>query len=157
MFVLIYIFAICAANFSALTFGIWVTPINAFILIGLELIIRDILHHKLTKSQMILVVLIASILSFLINHKAMNIAIASFVAVTASCFVDYVVYSKVQGAWFKRSTLSNIASGLTDSLIFPLLAFGVFAPLVILLQWSAKVFGGVFWCYLVNKAGFKLK
>lgn len=145
MFVLIYIAAICAANLSAANFGIWITPFNAFFLIGLELVLRDILHHRLTKSQMIIVVLVAGVLSFLINADAKNIAIASFLAVVVSCLVDYVVYSRTSGSWAKRSNTSNIASGFTDSLIFPVVAFGVFVPQVFFMQWAAKVFGGALW------------
>lgn len=150
MLILIYIAAICAANLSASHFGVWVTPFNAFFLIGLELVLRDLLHHKLTKLQMILVVLVAGVLSFLINIDAKNIAIASFVAVTISCFVDYIVYRKSSGSWVKRSNTSNVASGFTDSLIFPVVAFGVFIPEIFALQWAAKVFGGATWSYLLR-------
>lgn len=145
MLILIYIAAICAANLSAATFGIWITPFNAFFLIGLELVLRDILHHRLTKFKMILVVLIAGVLSYLINLDVKNIAIASFLAVVVSCLIDYIVYSKTSGSWAKRSNTSNIASGFTDSLIFPIVAFGTFIPGVFLLQWAAKVFGGALW------------
>lgn len=151
MLVLIYIAAICAANLSAATFGIWVTPLNAFFLIGLELVLRDILHHRLKKTEMVLVVLVAGVLSFLINIDAKNIAIASFLAVVVSCFVDYVVYSKTTGSWTKRSNTSNIASGFTDSLIFPIVAFGTFIPSVFLLQWAAKVFGGALWVKIFSR------
>lgn len=150
MFVLIYVAAICAANLSAAHFGVWITPFNAFFLIGLELVLRDLLHHKLTKLQMILVVLVAGVLSFLINIDAKNIAIASFIAVIVSCFVDYVVYSKTTGSWVKRSNTSNVASGLTDSLIFPVVAFGVFIPEVFALQWAAKFFGGFLWSLIIK-------
>lgn len=151
MLVLIYIAAICAANLSAATFGIWVTPLNAFFLIGLELVLRDILHHRLTKTQMVLVALIAGVLSFLINIDAKNIAVASFLAVVVSCFVDYIVYSKTTGSWAKRSNTSNITSGFTDSLIFPIVAFGMFIPSVFLFQWAAKVFGGIVWVKIFSK------
>lgn len=151
MLVLIYVFSICAANLSASYFGIWVTPINAFFLIGLELVVRDVLHHRLSKCQMILVVLAAGFLSFLINSESKNIAVASFIAVTTSCFVDYIVYAKVNKAWIVKSNASNVASGLTDSLIFPIVAFGVFVPQVFLLQWAAKVFGGAVWALVFNK------
>lgn len=151
MLILIYIAAICAANLSAATFGIWIMPFNAFFLIGLELVLRDILHHRLTKTQMVLVVLVAGVLSLFININSRNIAIASFLAVVASCFVDYVVYSKMSGSWIKRSNASNIASGFTDSLIFPIVAFGTFIPSVFLLQWAAKFFGGAVWIKIFSK------
>lgn len=151
MFILIYIFSICAANLSASYFGIWVTPINAFFLIGLELVVRDILHHRLGKYQMILVVLAAGVLSFIINSESKNIAIASFIAVTTSCFVDYLVYAIINKEWVVKSNISNVASGLTDSLIFPFVAFGIFVPQVFFLQWAAKVFGGYMWIFILSR------
>ena len=151
MLVLIYIAAICVANLTAAKFGVWITPFNAFLLIGLELVLRDIIHHKLNKLQMIIVVLVAGVLSFLINADAKNIAIASFLAVVVSCLVDYIVYSNVIGSWEKRSNASNIASGFTDSLIFPVVAFGVFVPQVFFMQWAAKVFGGAMWAFILSR------
>lgn len=150
LIIFIYVASICCANLSAATIGIWVTPLNAFFLIGLELVLRDFLHHQLTKIEMILVVLVAGVLSFLININAKSIAIASLLAVIVSCFVDYVVYAKTKGTWEQRSNKSNIASGFTDSLIFPLVAFGSFIPGVFALQWAAKVFGGALWIYLLR-------
>lgn len=48
MLILIYIIAVSCSNLLAAHFGAWVTPITAFIFIGLELVVRDLLHHKLT-------------------------------------------------------------------------------------------------------------
>lgn len=44
MNVIIYIFAVAAANLSVAHFGPAVTPINGLLLIGLDLAIRDRLH-----------------------------------------------------------------------------------------------------------------
>ena len=126
------------------------TPLNAFVLIGVELVLRDVMHESLSKIRMLSIVVVAGIISFLINADSKNIAIASFVAIVVSCFVDYYVYHKTKGTWIKRSNTSNFFSGFTDSLIFPLIAFGVFNPYVFVLQWLAKFVGGFIWTLLLN-------
>jgi queuosine precursor transporter len=42
--ILIYAAAMTLANLSIATWGPWVSPINAFVLIGLDLALRDWLH-----------------------------------------------------------------------------------------------------------------
>lgn len=145
-----YVLVIVTANLSTTYFGLWVTPLNAFVLIGVELVLRDVMHESLSKIRMLSIVVFAGIISFLINADSKNIAIASFVAVVVSCFVDYYVYHKTKGTWIKRSNTSNFFSGFTDSLIFPLIAFGVFNPYVFVLQWLAKFVGGFIWTLLLN-------
>ena len=145
-----YVLVIVTANLSTTYFGLWVTPLNAFVLIGVELVLRDVMHESLSKIRMLSIVVFAGIISFLINADSKNIAIASFVAIVVSCFVDYYVYHKTKGTWIKRSNTSNFFSGFTDSLIFPLIAFGVFNPYVFVLQWLAKFVGGFIWTLLLN-------
>lgn len=146
----LYILVIILANLSTTYFGIWITPFNAFFLIGVELVLRDVMHESLSKSSMLSIVVIAGVISFIINAESKNIAIASFVAIVVSCFVDYYVYSKTKGKWTKRSNTSNFFSGFTDSLIFPLIAFGFFNPYIFTLQWLAKFVGGFIWTLLLS-------
>lgn len=145
-----YVLVIVIANLSTTYFGLWITPLNAFFLIGAELVLRDVMHESLSKTKMLIIVVIAGIISFLINAESKNIAIASFAAIVVSCLVDYYVYSKIKGTWKKRSNTSNFFSGFTDSLIFPLIAFGGFNPYIFVLQWIAKFAGGFIWTLLLN-------
>lgn len=147
---LCYILVIVAANLSTTYFGLWVTPLNAFLLIGAELVLRDVMHESLSKTKMLSIVVIAGIISFLINAESRNIAIASFMAIVVSCLVDYCVFHKTKGTWIKRSNTSNFFSGFTDSLIFPLIAFGVFNPYIFFSQWLAKFAGGFMWTLLLK-------
>lgn len=144
----LYLIAVVAANLSATYFGIWATPFNALFLIGLEITARDYLHTKLTHVELIAVVLLAGVLSFLLNTGAVNIAIASSVAIVVSCLIDYLVFNKTKGTWFKKSNTSNVFSATSDSLIFPTIAFGVFNIWVVLLHIFMKVFGGFLWSIL---------
>lgn len=155
--VLVYILSVVLANLSASYFGIWVTPINAFFLIGLEITVRDLIHARITHLKLVGIVLVAGVLSYLINIDAQNIAIASFIAVTVSCLLDYFVFKRVKGSWLKKSNSSNVVSSASDSLIFPTVAFGSFNAGVVLLQFSLKLFGGFLWSLLINKLRNKLK
>lgn len=147
----LYLTAVVAANISATNFGIWATPFNALFLIGLEITARDYLHTKLTHVELIVVVILAGVVSFLLNTGAVNIAIASSVAIIVSCFIDYIVFNKTNGTWFKKSNTSNVFSATSDSIIFPTIAFGVLNIWVVLLHIFMKVFGGFIWSILFVK------
>lgn len=147
----VYILSVVLANLSASHFGIWVTPINAFLLIGLEITVRDLLHERINHVQLVGVVLVAGVVSYLINIESQNIAIASFIAVVVSCLIDYFVFKRVKGSWLKKSNCSNVFSSASDSLIFPTIAFGSFNIYVVALQFILKLTGGFLWSLLINK------
>lgn len=147
----IYALAMTAANLSISHFGPWVSPINAFLFIGLDLALRDLLHQKLKTWQMGCLIIGTGILTYILNPAAGMIAIASAVSFTAAAIVDWGVFIKVSGTWFKRSTKSNVAGAAIDSLVFPTLAFGVLMPQIVAIQFFAKVVGGAIWGFLINK------
>ena len=45
--IIAYAAAMVLANLSVAVLGPWVSPINAFLLIGLDLALRDLLHVRL--------------------------------------------------------------------------------------------------------------
>lgn len=47
--VLTYAAAMTSANLLVASFGPWVSPINSFFLIGLDLALRDFLHVRLSR------------------------------------------------------------------------------------------------------------
>lgn len=155
MYPLIFICALVAANLSVAMFGPWVSPINAFLLIGLDLSLRDKLHDQWNGDPVKIGSLIgvAGLLSYLINPASGMIAIASVCAFCASMVVDSVVYQKMKShPWFVRANTSNMAGAATDSLIFPTIAFGSLLWHIVLLQFVAKVFGGFVWCFIFNRS-----
>lgn len=159
MFILISIYAtaMTLANLSIAHWGPWVSPINAFLFIGLDLALRDWLHTRLKAYQMGALISATGLLTYVLNPAAGMIAIASAVSFTAAAVVDWAVFYKVVGTWFKRSTVSNVAGAAVDSLIFPTLAFGVLMPNIVALQFVAKVAGGLVWSYLIEKLKTKGK
>jgi len=152
IFIGIYISAMVTANLLVWWLGPWFSPFNSFLLIGMDLTMRDLLHERVTRLQMCAVILVGGIITFLANPSAVNIAIASATAFTASAFVDWLVYEKLKNkAWLVRSNGSNAAGAVVDSFIFPTLAFGAFMPHIVALQIAAKIGGGFVWSWLLRK------
>ncbi len=147
----IYALAMTLANLSVAQFGPAITPINAFLLIGLDLALRDWLHVRLKIWQMGSLILSTGLLTFLLNPAAGMIAVASAVAFTAAALVDWSVFAKIHGSWLKRANASNVAGAAIDSLVFPTIAFGALMPHIVLMQFVAKVAGGAVWAYVIHK------
>lgn len=151
MLSIIYIAAICAANFSVHLFGPVATPFNAFLLIGLDFVIRDKLHERIGVRKIMLLIIIAGAISYAINPATDMIAIASVSAFALAALTDAMVYqSLIRKPWLVKSNGSNVASSAVDSVVFPLIAFGAFIPWVVAGQFVAKVFGGAVWSWLLR-------
>jgi uncharacterized PurR-regulated membrane protein YhhQ (DUF165 family) len=154
MYVAMYLGAIVLANLTLVYFGPAWSIVNAFVFIGLDLTARDKLHDNWHGEKLILkmTILIASgsIISYLLNRNAGQIAIASFIAFAAAAIVDTTVYHFLGGypKWL-RINGSNVPSAAVDSILFPTIAFGSFLPLITLGQFAAKVFGGAIWSIII--------
>lgn len=149
--VAIYAIAMTLANLSVATWGPWVSPINAFVLIGLDLTLRDWLHVRIKAWQMGALIAFTGVLTYALNPSAGIIAVASACAFSAAAVVDWATFAKLRGSWFFRSNGSNIAGAAVDSLIFPTIAFGAVLPTIVLSQFAAKVAGGAFWSWIFSK------
>jgi queuosine precursor transporter len=152
--VLIYVAAIAGANLSIAAFGPWVSPINAFLLIGLDLALRDHLHERWRGSglwpRMLALIVVAGLVSYVLNPSAGRIAVASVVSFCIAGLVDAIAYHLLRRRpYLQRSNASNVAGAATDSLIFPAMAFGAWMPAVVLLQFAAKVAGGAVWAWVL--------
>lgn len=148
----IYAAAMTLANLSVAAFGPWVSPINAFVLIGLDLALRDWLHVRLKVWQMGALIAATGALTFVLNPAAGHIAAASAVAFTAAALVDWSAFARLRGSWLFRANGSNIAGAAVDSLVFPTLAFGALMPHIVALQFVAKVAGGALWAWALRGA-----
>lgn len=147
--ILFYASAMVVANLLVSVFGPAITPVNAFILIGFDLAMRDWLHLRIRPLQMLALILSTGLITFVLNPSASFIAIASAVSFTAAALVDWAVFSFFKGSWSKRSNLSNIAGAAADSLLFPTIAFGVLMPQIVAMQFIAKVIGGALWSWVI--------
>lgn len=146
-----YIAAITAANLLVGAFGPWVSPLNALVLIGFDLTMRDWLHVRLRTWQMGALIFAAGALAYLLNPASARIAVASACAFTLAALADWGVFRWTAGSWLRRANVSNGASAAVDSLVFPTAAFGVLMPEIILLQFAAKVIGGASWAWVFDR------
>jgi uncharacterized PurR-regulated membrane protein YhhQ (DUF165 family) len=152
----IYIAALVLANLLVAWLGSWFSPINAFVLIGLDLSLRDKLHEQWQNDRLILkmggLIVVASVVSYLFNPTAGTIALASFVAFAFSMIADSIAYHFLRHkSWVIRSNGSNIAGAAVDSIAFPTIAFGGLMLEIVALQFIAKLFGGSVWSFLLTK------
>lgn len=147
----VYAVAMTLANLIVAHFGPWVSPINSFFLIGLDLTLRDWLHVRLKHWQMATLIASTGLLTYALNPAAGMIAIASSVAFTAAALVDWATFTKLRGSWLFRANGSNVASAAVDSLIFPTIAFGALMPQIVLAQFAAKVAGGALWALMMRR------
>lgn len=152
--VLVYIGAITTANLLVARYGPGVSVLNAFLLIGLDLTMRDWLHdiwreHRAVKLTALIAA--AGLISWALNPAAGRIAIASAVAFVVAALCDWGVYHLMRRrTWSERANTSNIVGAGADSLVFPVLAFGFPVLWVIVLgQFTAKVAGGAVWASII--------
>lgn len=153
----IYIAALVAANLLVAWLGVWFSLINAFVLIGLDLSLRDKLHDLWEGEKLPIkmggLIATASIVSYAINPATGMIAFASLAAFSLSMVADSVVYQYLK---YKDKVIringSNIAGAAVDSVVFPTIAFGGLMLEIVALQFFAKVFGGFIWGKILNRS-----
>lgn len=148
---LAYAGALTLANLSVATFGPAVTPVNALVLIGLDLALRDWLHLRLKAWQMAALIVGAGLLSYGLDPASGRIAVASACAFSAAALADWAVFTRLGGSWLRRANGSNVAGAAVDSLLFPTLAFGALMPSIVLAQFVAKVAGGALWAWALAR------
>jgi uncharacterized PurR-regulated membrane protein YhhQ (DUF165 family) len=99
---------------------------------------------------MTLLIAAGSLLSYALNKNAGQIALASFLAFSASTTIDAIVYHFVRRSNFERINWSNLASAAVDSVLFPAVAFGWPPSMEIVYgQATAKIAGGLFWSLIM--------
>lgn len=147
----VYAIAMTLANLSVTAFGPSVTPINAFVLIGLDLALRDWLHVRLKVWQMGALIACTGLLTYALNPAAGMIAVASACAFSAAALVDWAAFVRLRGSWLFRANGSNVAGAAVDSLLFPTIAFGALMPHIVAMQFVAKVAGGALWAWLLSR------
>ena len=155
-YVLTFLISIVLANLSVAYFGSPSIIFNAFILIGLDLSLRDKLHetwhNKGLAWKMTALVVASGIVTYLLNQGAGKIAIASVIAFCGSMIVDAIVYQVlIRKSKLVKMNGSNLFSAAVDSILFPTIAFGVFMPWIILGQFAAKVGGGFIWSVILTR------
>jgi len=152
----IYIAALVAANLLVAWLGVWFSLVNAFVLIGLDLSLRDKLHDLWEGDKLPIkmggLIATASIVSYTINPATGMIAFASLAAFSLSMVADTLVYRYLKDKeWMIRVNGSNIAGSAVDSVVFPTIAFGGLMLEIVALQFIAKVGGGYIWSRIFKR------
>lgn len=156
IYAVVYIAALVAANLLVAWLGPWFSLINAFILIGLDLSLRDKLHDLWDGENLPMkmggLIATASIVSYAINPATGMIAFASLAAFSLSMVADAIAYQYLKGKdWMIRVNGSNMAGALVDSVVFPTIAFGGLMLEIVALQFIAKVGGGYIWSRIFKR------
>lgn len=147
----VYAATIVIANLLVAQFGPVITPILAFVCIGLDLALRDWLQMRLTRYQMGALIVGTGALTLALNPAADRIAIASAASFIVAGMVDWLAFNTLAGSWLRRSIGSNVAGAAVDSLVFPTLAFGALLPGIVAAQFIAKTAGGALWAWMLSR------
>ena len=156
IYAFIYVASLVAANLLIAAFGVWFSPIGAFLLIGLDLSLRDKLHDLWEGDKLPIkmggLIATASVVSYAINPATGMIAFASLAAFSLSMVADAFVYQYLKAkSWLIRVNGSNVAGSAVDSVVFPTIAFGSLMPEIVALQFVAKIGGGYIWSKILEK------
>lgn len=151
--VLVYAAAMVLANLSVAHFGPASAPINAFVLIGLDLALRNWLALKLNRWQMVAMIAFAAALSYGLNPASGRIAIASLAAFSLAALSDWATFSTLSGQWIRRCIGGVTVGAAVDSIAFSGIAFDL--PLSVLAgiagsMFMAKVLGGSLWAFAIK-------
>lgn len=150
----IYIAALISANLLVAFIGPWFSVVNSFVLIGLDLTLRDKLHDKWNGNPFKIgtLIVIAGAISYSLNPASGQIAIASVVAFCLSMVADSFVYQKLKyQPWGKRTIGSNLAGAAVDSITFPTIAFGGLIHEIVAMQFVSKIVGGFIWSKIIKE------
>lgn len=147
----VYAATIVIANLLVAQFGPVITPILAFVCIGLDLALRDWLQMRLTRYQMGALIVGTGALTLALNPAADRIAIASAASFIVAGMADWLAFNTLAGSWLRRSIGSNVAGAAVDSLVFPTLAFGALLPGIVAAQFIAKTAGGALWAWMLSR------
>lgn len=157
-YIIIYIATLVAANLAVAWFGPAIMPIVAFLFIGLDLTLRDSLHDRWRGKhlwpRMLALIVVAGLVSYVLNPASGAIAVASVVAFSLASLADAAAYQLLAGrSWSVRANGSNVVGATVDSLVFPLLAFGTALPSIVAAQLAAKIIGGMVWAAVISRLG----
>ena len=154
MYVLVYIAAAAAANLTVAHLGPASMPIVGFLLIGLDLAVRDRLHlnwrGRALWGRMLVLIVAAGGISYVLNPESASVALASLAAFSVAAIASAVVFQAAHRyPVLVRANGANVVGAAIDSIIFPLVAFGTIFPTIAALQFAAKVGGGALWSWIV--------
>lgn len=148
-----YLASAIVANMLAWRFGQLALVWTAAMLIPFDFLARDVLHRRwelegAVRARMLCLVVLGSVVTWILNPAAGSVALASGMAFATSSSIDALLFALVRGSLFKRAMLSNVIGSITDSIVFPAVAFGVVDFCLSASQVVLKLVGGLVWLYI---------
>ena len=143
----LYLSAVVIANLVVAHYGQAALPFTAFLLVPLDLVTRDVLHHEWESDRlwpkMTALIAAGSVLAFLLNHDAGRVALASFLAFASAGAINTWIYHLLKnGSRYQRMVTSSCVAAVVDSVVFPFVAFDHPSILLCASQATAKMMSG---------------
>lgn len=150
----IYLLAFIFANFIVLWFGANGLIFTALFLIPFDFVMRCLFHEQWKGIELILklgtLVVIASLITYLINKESLNIAYGSaFGFISAQIFAGIFYQLFIKKTYFVKVNGSDAVGILVDSIVFQLIAFELINPTITISQFLLKITGGFFWYWVI--------
>ena len=148
-----YVAIFTAVNLVVYLCGAWVIPITTSICVAANMMLRDRVFCGRGLKFSAAIAAAAGLCTFAFNHAALTVAIASFTAVVAGAFVAGSVFKLLKNKLpiEKARPIANTCSAVTDSLIYPTIAFMTFLPLVSVEMFASKFLSVLFYTFIINK------
>lgn len=152
----VYLLAFVFANFMVLWFGANGLIITALLLIPFDFVMRCLFHETWKGFELILklgaLVTVASILTYLINRNAQNIAFGSMLGfIAAQVFAGIFYQLMIKKSFFVKVNGSDLIGIIVDSIVFQIVAFSVINLEITITQSLLKIVGGLFWYWIIFK------
>jgi hypothetical protein len=150
----IYLAAFILSNYIVLWFGSVGLIFTALFLIPFDFVMRCIFHETWKGfeliAKMLLLVICASIITYLINQDTGKIAVASIIGFSGAQLIAGLFYQlTIKQKYFIKVNGSDALGIIFDSIAFQLFAFGLIDWKIFLSQFFLKVAGGLFWYWAI--------
>lgn len=154
--IVIYIAAAVAANYAVWLWGQPALVFTASLLVPIDLITRDLMHERFGKYWHVgiaSVVIAGSVITWLANPASGTVALASATAFASAGAVNTAIFAALAGTtrhW--RMITSNAFAAIADSIVFPLVAFGMLDPRLSAAQALLKAASGAIAVWILFRA-----
>lgn len=150
----LYLLAFILANFLVIWFNQLGLIITALIIIPFDFVMRCSFHEDWKGAELIVklgsLVIVASLITYLINSEYQNIALGSMLGFMSAQIVSGILYQLlIRRSYFIKVNGSDAIGILIDSIIFQLTAFSVIVPEITISQFLLKIIGGMFWYWII--------
>lgn len=150
----LYLFAFVLSNFIVLWFGAQGLIFTALFLIPFDFVMRCMFHEQWKGVELIIklgaLVMVASLLTYLINAQSENIALGSMFGFISAQIVAGLFYQLViKKSYLLKVNGSDLVGIIFDSIVFQLVAFNFINLQISISQILLKFFGGLFWYWIL--------